>query len=95
MFQIVELAVALWFPCCLWNCMAPETLWLLNPRRILKKVKNNKNGQLADNFDNLMLKNRLNNENNKMECWICYDTDKSDILIQPCNCKGKRSRELF
>lgn len=87
MFQIVELAVALWFPCCLWNCMAPEQLWILNPRRILKKVKNNsKNNQQAENFDNLLLKNRMNNS--KMECWICYDNDKSDILIQPCACKG-------
>lgn len=85
MFQIVELAVALWFPCCLWNCIAGETLWLLNPRRILKKVKNNKTNQQSESFDNLMLKNRLND---KLECWICYDNDKSDILIQPCQCKG-------
>lgn len=37
MFQIVELAVALWFPCCLWNCIRPEQLWILNPRKILKR----------------------------------------------------------
>lgn len=87
-FQVVELAVALWFPCCLWNCIQPETLWILNPRRILKKVKSNRNAP-TDSFDNLMVKNRLGNERNgKLECWICYDTDKHDVLIQPCKCKG-------
>ena len=35
-FRIVELGVALWFPCVLWNCIAPEQLWILNPRKILK-----------------------------------------------------------
>lgn len=43
----------------------------------------------SDNFDNLMVKNRSNNENGtKLECWICYDNDKSDLLIRPCGCKG-------
>jgi hypothetical protein len=37
MFQVIELAVALWFPCCLWNCIRPEQLWILNPRKILKR----------------------------------------------------------
>nr|XP_034826477.1 uncharacterized protein LOC117983944 [Maniola hyperantus] len=36
-FRIVEIGVALWFPCVLWNCMAPERLWLLNPRRLLAR----------------------------------------------------------
>lgn len=84
-FQVVELAVALWFPCCLWNCIQPETLWILNPRRILKS---NRAGP-TDGFENLMVKNRLSNDRNgKLECWICYDGDKSDVLIQPCKCKG-------
>ena len=91
-FQVVELAVALWFPCCLWNCIKPETLWLLNPRRILKKVKNKKTNQDDEStqLDNLMLKNNhnLNEQQGKLECWICYDNDKNDILIQPCKCKG-------
>lgn len=25
---------------------------------------------------------------NKRECWICYDNDKPDPLIQPCACTG-------
>ena len=89
-FQIVELAVALWFPCCLWNCMQPETLWILNPRRILKKKKKNRKSTVDDEsnqFGNLMIKNNQLNNQGK-ECWICYDNDKSDVLIQPCSCKG-------
>ena len=37
MFRVVEFGVALWFPCVLWNCIQPEQLWILNPRRILKR----------------------------------------------------------
>lgn len=37
MFRVVEFGVALWFPCVLWNCIEPEKLWILNPRKILKK----------------------------------------------------------
>ncbi|CAB3229432.1 unnamed protein product [Arctia plantaginis] len=36
-FRLAEIGVALWFPCVLWNSMAPERLWLLNPRRLLAK----------------------------------------------------------
>lgn len=36
-FRSVEVGVALWFPCCLWNSMAPEQLWILNPRRLLRR----------------------------------------------------------
>lgn len=71
--------------------MAPETLWILNPRRILKKEKNNiKTNQQEDESTqlDLMLKNKYLNNQGKLECWICYDNDKSDVLIQPCSCKG-------
>lgn len=40
MFRVVEFGVALWFPCVLWNCIQPERLWILNPRRILKRKPN-------------------------------------------------------
>jgi von Hippel-Lindau disease tumor supressor len=36
-FRLVEVGVALWFPCCLWNSMAPEQLWILNPRKLLTR----------------------------------------------------------
>lgn len=37
LFRSVEVGVALWFPCCLWNSMKPEQLWILNPRRLLRR----------------------------------------------------------
>lgn len=36
-FRVVEIGFALWFPCCLWNSMAPEQLWILNPRKLLQR----------------------------------------------------------
>lgn len=36
-FRLAEVGVALWFPCCLWNSMAPEQLWILNPRKLLTR----------------------------------------------------------
>lgn len=36
-FRVVEVGFALWFPCCLWNSMAPEQLWILNPRKLLQR----------------------------------------------------------
>lgn len=24
-------------------------------------------------------------------CWICYDVDKKEVLIEPCHCKGDMS----
>jgi len=38
LFRVVEIGVALWFPCVLWNCMSPEQLWILNPKRIIKNL---------------------------------------------------------
>ena len=36
-FRTIEIGVALWFPCVLWNCIRPEKLWCLNPKKILDK----------------------------------------------------------
>ena len=36
LFRVVEVGVALWFPCVLWNVNRPEQLWILNPKKILK-----------------------------------------------------------
>lgn len=38
LFRVVELGVALWFPCVLWNCISPEQLWILNPQKIFKRL---------------------------------------------------------
>lgn len=34
-FRLFEVGFALWFPCCLWNSITPEQLWILNPRKLL------------------------------------------------------------
>lgn len=34
----MEIGVALWFPCVLWNCIRPEQLWCLNPKKILERM---------------------------------------------------------
>jgi len=41
-FRTIEIGVALWFPCVLWNCIRPEQLWCLNPKKILDRRWNNK-----------------------------------------------------
>ena len=36
-FRTIEIGVALWFPCVLWNCIRPEQLWCLNPKKSLER----------------------------------------------------------
>jgi len=36
-FRTIEIGIALWFPCVLWNCIRPEQLWCLNPKKILER----------------------------------------------------------
>ena len=43
-FRIVEIGVALWFPCVLWNCIRPEQLWCLNPKKIIERFPPLKGG---------------------------------------------------
>ena len=53
-FRIIEIGVALWFPCVLWNCIRPEQLWCLNPKKILdrgKKFKSQFNNGAKRNDD--------------------------------------------
>jgi hypothetical protein len=87
MFRVVELGVALWFPCCLWNCVKPEALWILNPRKILKKGKTRETQELKSLVDTTHFVRR---ESQLSECWICYDSERKDAgpLIQPCLCRG-------
>ncbi|CAN8020283.1 unnamed protein product, partial [Ixodes persulcatus] len=35
MFRVIEMGLALWFPCVLWNCVQPQQLWILNPKKLL------------------------------------------------------------
>jgi len=67
--------------------MAPEQLWILNPRKLLSR-------QIDPSIPTLNADtNKLSPEEgqsflNKKDCWICYDTDKPEPLIQPCRCTG-------
>lgn len=97
-FHVAELGCVLWFPCALWNVSKPGKLWILNPQNLLSikspqedmcivsETPNPSNGQdiiiekypeEGDKFDS-----------DDQECWICYDKDKNEPMIQPCNCKG-------
>ncbi|XP_043278637.1 uncharacterized protein [Venturia canescens] len=94
-FRVIEVGVALWFPCVLWNCMSPEQLWILNPKRILKKLdldqtKVTKEIELQEKnaIDGRLLPD--NCSIGSKDCWICYDNETQDAgpLIQPCQCRG-------
>lgn len=79
--------MALWFPCCLWNSMAPEQLWILNPRKLISR-------QIDPSIPTTSAETKtLSPEEGqsflaKKDCWICYDNDKLEPLIQPCRCTG-------
>ncbi|CAH1365154.1 hypothetical protein MTP99_001446 [Tenebrio molitor] len=84
-FRVVEIGVAVWFPAVLWNCMQPSELWILNPQKLLAKLDQKTPEYVASTSsapadDEAFL--------DKRECWICYDADKPEPLIQPCACTG-------
>ena len=54
-FRTIEIGVALWFPCVLWNCIRPEQLWCLNPKKILDRRWNNRKQASADPAGGLCL----------------------------------------
>lgn len=87
----MEVGVALWFPCCLWNSMAPEQLWILNPRKLLTRQidpvpsTSNEPASVLEEENSTFIVRKLPKRD---ECWICYDLDKDEPLIQPCRCKG-------
>lgn len=83
-FRLLELGSILWFPCILWNSTNPETLWALNPKRLLKPALIN--GMIGNEFE------PCSSESSKtaeiIDCWICYDGNSNSELIRPCQCKG-------
>lgn len=94
-YKVAELGVVLWFPCVLWNCIRPEQLWILNPKRILQKLERKKhydetNALVSPSRNIVLIKNESASLEKLPECWICYDSERTDAgpLIQPCNCKG-------
>lgn len=84
-FRIVEIGVAIWYPAVLWNCMQPSELWILNPRKLLAKLDQKQTATLQTTDQNISENDAFID---KRECWICYDNDKIEPLIQPCNCTG-------
>lgn len=97
-FHIAELGCVLWFPCALWNVNKPGKLWILNPQNLLTYSKTSPEDVFISNEVTTPGKDILNDENfadetekfnqEESECWICYDKDKQEPMIQPCNCKG-------
>ncbi|XP_014222231.1 uncharacterized protein LOC106649376 [Trichogramma pretiosum] len=93
-FRLIEVGVALWFPCALWNCMSPEQSWVLNPKRILKKIDlDQPKPKEVELQDKSQLESKLLTDNasvSSRDCWICYDNERQDAgsLIQPCQCRG-------
>lgn len=86
------MGVALWFPCVLWNCFQPEALWILNPRKILKRAKSRSDAlcDFKSLTDGKIPLTRADSLKLLAECWICYDSERTDAgpLIQPCLCRG-------
>lgn len=75
---------------------SPEQLWILNPKRILKRLdldqpKYPKEIELQEKRDLVDAKSPLDSSSvNNKDCWICYDSETQDSgpLIQPCQCRG-------
>ena len=89
-FRVVEIGVALWFPCVLWNCIRPEQLWILNPKKIIKTGPSAGSREGRSGEDSGGSRDSSASRSDEFECFICYDTDNSlgGTLIQPCGCKG-------
>ncbi|XP_022818514.1 uncharacterized protein LOC111350991 isoform X8 [Spodoptera litura] len=92
-FRLAEIGVALWFPCVLWNSMAPERLWLLNPRRLLARQLDDARladllAQHHDAKQNVETDSLVGSVGSARDCWICYDSSRSEPLIRPCRCTG-------
>ncbi|XP_062530389.1 E3 ubiquitin-protein ligase MARCHF4-like isoform X3 [Bombyx mori] len=92
-FRLAEIGVAVWFPCALWNSMAPERLWLLNPRRLLARQLDD--AKLADllaqhhhDAKNVERNSLVDSVGSSRDCWICYDSSRAEPLIRPCRCTG-------
>ncbi|XP_022689578.1 uncharacterized protein LOC111260814 [Varroa jacobsoni] len=89
-FRLIEIGLALWFPCVLWNCVQPQQLWILNPKRLLMRkptqIRSSAPEDLTRFSGDLGSVERLG----PPECFICYDSDRRDAgpLIRPCNCRG-------
>lgn len=95
-FRLLEIGVAIWFPAVLWNCMQPAELWILNPRKLLTKLDQKTTEYIPTTEQNVTESETFiadvtassSSTNIHRECWICYDSDKPDAFIEPCECTG-------
>ncbi|XP_048245675.1 uncharacterized protein LOC124144834 isoform X2 [Haliotis rufescens] len=98
-FRVVEFGVVIWFPCVLWNYRKPETLWVLNPRRILRTLDLHSDvgertalcpDQYTSGYSTFKREDSVASSLGQYDCWICYDPDRTDAgpLLQPCACRG-------
>lgn len=93
-FRTIEVGVVLWFPCVLWNCFSPEQLWILNPKRLLKRLDHSKYVKEIELQDKSSEQDAALFSDgasiSSKDCWICYDSERQDAgpLIQPCLCRG-------
>ncbi|XP_031847247.1 uncharacterized protein LOC116433376 [Nomia melanderi] len=91
-FRVIEVGVVLWFPCVLWNCFSPEQLWILNPKRIFKRLDQSKYVKEIEDKSGEQDAALFSDGTSisSKDCWICYDSDRQDAgpLIQPCQCRG-------
>jgi len=93
-FRVMEIGIALWFPCVLWNCIRPEQLWILNPKKLITTFKADRK---AKEMELKEMKGATSSRDSSAsrgsddaeECWICWTDNQSfGNLIQPCACKG-------
>lgn len=73
---------------------SPEQLWILNPKRLLKRLDHSKY------IKEIELQDKGGEQETALvsdgtsisskDCWICYDSERQDAgpLIQPCQCRG-------
>jgi len=69
---------------------SPEQLWILNPKRILKKYDLKIGSDSREDVLDHGLAEADETTSLSRDCWICYDSERSDAgpLIQPCLCRG-------
>merc|ERR1719347_683950 len=77
-FRVVEIGVALWFPCVLWNCIRPEQLWILNPKKIIRPSHGPEGRGETSREDKSNSRESSTSRSEDLECWICYDSENSN-----------------
>lgn len=86
-FRVVEIGVAVWFPAVLWNSIQPGELWILNPKKLLAKLET-KQCDILSQPECSSAETDAFIDKDRRECWICYESEKQEPLIQPCDCTG-------